>query len=180
MLLCCNNSFMSQATRPHRHLIYTRNAITTVCMQHAHTLGHSRTCLAGLQGFFHNAPPHAHPQKRGRSRQDHDICLCLNEIQNSAEMQAGRRFLLSEEHTPKPLANTFSVPNWWSRLGCAHECLHILASCHAHKSTKRVLLQICTFLKFSHTQAMHTDSGSGPHSHRPQAALQIGKWFLQD
>ena len=30
---------MSRATRPHRHLIYTRNAITTVCMQHAPALG---------------------------------------------------------------------------------------------------------------------------------------------
>ena len=34
----------------------------------------------GCKVCFHNSPPHTHPRKTGGSRQDHDICLCLNEI----------------------------------------------------------------------------------------------------
>lgn len=67
---------------------------------------HRAHAWPSCKGFFHNSP-HTHPQKRGGSRQDHDICLFLNEIQNSAEMQVGGRSLFSEQHAPKPSANTF-------------------------------------------------------------------------
>lgn len=98
---------MSRATRPHCHLIYTQNAITTVCnATHSHSQHITHTPGEAARFFFHNSPPRTHPQKRGGSRQDQDICLCLNKIQNSAEMQAGRRFLFSVKHTPKRLANT--------------------------------------------------------------------------
>lgn len=107
--------------------------------------------------FFHNSPPHTHPQKRGGSRQDQDICLCLNKIQNSAEMQAGRRFLFSVKHTPKRLANTLLCAQlvgqaWVYTLMSTYTSLLTCTQIRTDTQTN-AFTDSCLSLRSSHTQA---------------------------
>lgn len=129
---------------------------------------HRAHAWSGCKGFFHNSP-HSHPQKRGGSRQDHDICLFLNEIQNSAEMQVGGRSLFSEQHAPKPSANTFLRAQLAGGAESVHtlKCTYtsLLPSTQIHRHTISVFIDsLCG----SHVhKQIHSNTGFGPHSHGP-------------
>lgn len=136
---------------------------------------HRAHAWPGCKGFLHNSP-HTHPQKRGGKRQDHDICLCLNEIQNSAEMQAGGRSLFLEQHAPKRTQTHFSRPNWLVRqnrvytLKCTYTSL--LPCTQIHRHTIRVFIDsLCG--SHIHKQ-IDKNTGFGPYSHGPLCKLISG------
>lgn len=128
--------------------------------------------------FFHNSPPHIHPQKRGGSRQDQDICLCLNKIQNPAEMQVGRRFLFSVKHTPKHVANALLCAQlvgqtWAYTLMSTYTSL--LTCTQIHTDIQTMLLQTRASFCSSHIhKQIDTNTGSSPYNHRPLSKLVSG------
>ena len=166
--MCCDNSFMSRATRPHRHLIYTRNAITTMCMQHAHPLGPTHARLARLQGFLSRFSS-SHPSMKDRWKQAGPRHLSLPKRNlKFCVMRDGGRLLFSEEHTPKPSPNTFHCTQMVGQTQ-VYTDVYIHYPRHAHKypdmQTKLLWTHFC--LWFSDTQAIDTNIGSFPHSHGP-------------